>query len=242
MTDALIAPLPRETRYQLRDETEVVVQRRFDCEPREVRGRLLDLTVSGAKLSLDAVLPVEESVTLYFRFGELNLNFMVDAQIRWVRAAAGEQWWLGCAFAPKMPEEHLASLAGKGYLEWRPEARRKLDLSAGACWEMTQGEDIPIRIADLSSGGVGLRSPRAAAPGQRIIIHAADTNGQRIDIPTRCQWQVESAGDHWLGCSFLDATGFARLSEVARHAETASQLVPPRAKRQWLWPFAGASK
>ena len=173
MINALAAPLQRETRFQLRGESEVLVRRRFDCEPREVRGRLLDLTVSGAKFSLDLPLTVEESVTLYFRFGELNLNFMVDAQIRWSRAAAGELWWLGCAFSPKMPDEHLASLAGKGYIEWRPEARRKIDLAAAACWEMTSDKDVPVRIADISSGGVGLRSPHAAAPGQRIIIRSA---------------------------------------------------------------------
>ena len=236
-------PLPgtlaaRETRYVLRGETDVTVQRRHDRQPRVIQGRLLDLTVSGAKLSIPEPLPVEESLTLLFRFGETGLNFMVEAQVRWSRPGRESLWWLGCSFSPKMDDEYLACLASEGLLDRREEPRRRIQLSAKARWELADSRQYDVRIDDICSGGVRLTAPQGAEPGQRLLLEATGLEGRRLLIPARCQWQIEGDGEFQLGCSFIEATGFARLSEaLAADAPLPSSRAP---RRPWLWPWGKA--
>lgn len=227
----------REPRFELHVETKVTIQRRFDRQPRETTGKLLDLAASGAKFSSDIALAIEENVTLFFRFGEQGLNFMVDAQVRWSRPAPESQWWMGCSFTPGLPDEYLESLAGKGLLDRRREVRRVVSLAAAARWELGSSQTLPISIVDISSGGVRMTAPRGAELGQRVLIEAVGAGGKTHLVPTRCQWQVESEDHFAIGCNFLDASGFARLSEAIAISESSAAPLSRRGRR-WLWPWA----
>lgn len=238
LTPQVASPfVPREPRFEVHHETEVTIGRRYDREPRELTGVLIDLTALGAKLSTSIPLSIEEFITLHFRFGEHGLNFMVDAQVRWTRPAEESRWWMGCSFTPKLPEEYLVGLARKGLLDRRREERRKVSLAATARWELAEHERHDVHLEDISSGGVRLSAPRGAEPGQRVLIDTVGAGGKALVIPVRCQWQVENAGRFSLGCSFIDASGFAQLSEALIASDSLAAAQPMSKQRLWMWPW-----
>src|SRR5213592_4955058 len=94
----------------------VVVQRAAGCEPREVRGRILDLSSGGAKLAVPCEVALQESISVRFDLPELSTDWSVAANVCWARTAGGASWRLGCAFVEELPDSLLAALAAHCYI------------------------------------------------------------------------------------------------------------------------------
>ncbi len=204
--------LRRSPRFKAFEDRQmaVVVQRAVGFEPREMRGRILDLSAGGAKMAVPFEVALQETVAVRFDLPEINSDVSVAATVCWARTAGGNSWRLGCSFAEELPESLMAELAVHGYIDRREDNRQETGIAAAVQWEMTR-ETTAVQLNDLSQGGFSIFCPETAAPGTRLRLLVGAADGEGLSVAGVVRWQRSAQEGSILGCAYLEEGAYRRL-------------------------------
>jgi hypothetical protein len=233
----------REARYRAYDGHQVVVvaERTAPGQPAAVQGKLIDLSRSGAKVSISSPIPVDESFTLRIQVSELELDLTVNAEVCWMRPAGPDSWYLGCVFAGELPDHVLPKLALAGYVDQRQDTRYEISLDACARQELAGDNVMTVRLVNYSAGGFRLFSSQPANTGGRLLLELHDTSGGLVRIPAKAVWQLDAKDGHYVGCTFLNNDGFDVLAQLVKSTKAPQSVKPQRRPFRLLrWACAAA--
>ena len=174
---------------------------------------MIDLGTGGAKLRSASCIPIGEVLQLKLVTHQLDFEFQGTAEVCWSRALEGEEWLVGCAFRPQIPDHTIDKLANCGLLERRDSVRRQVSLPVTIHWELDEEPDS-AKLQDYSDGGFCIAINRAAEPGQRLSMSCEAPYGEQLEIQARVQWMLETPDHNLVGCSILLGQDFGRLSAL----------------------------
>lgn len=208
----------RELRYPVQmDEPIDVVVEAGDNRTESVKATLVDLSCGGAKLRVSERFSLDSKLTFRIQAEGLTKSIEVAADICWTRIAVGSEWWLGCAFTPRMPYEVIRDLAQAGYIERRESDRQEIQIDVSASYELGTAR-IPVQITSLSPGGFCLKSPEAVRPGSRVLLRIEQNSDQSAKerlISAKSRWLVEAGqGGYIVGCEFADSNSHVALRRL----------------------------
>lgn len=206
------AHLRRTPRFKASDDREITITlcRAAGCEPRESRGRVLDLSAGGAKLAVPCEVALQEVVEVRFDMAELISEVSVSASVCWARTAGGSGWRLGVAFAEELPESLLSQMVSHGYIDRREFPRQATSLAASVQWEATR-ETSDVQLLDVSAGGFSLAGAPSTAPGSRLRLTITKPNGEQVVLSAVVCWQRPDENGQVLGCNYLEEGAFRKL-------------------------------
>ena len=208
----------REPRYPVQAEEPIdLVVEAGDNRTETVKATLVDLSCGGAKLRVAERFSLDSKLTFRIEAEGLTKSIEVAADICWTRVAVGSEWWLGCAFNPRMPYELIRELAQAGFIERRESERQEIQIDVSASYELGAAR-IPVQITSLSPGGFCLSSPEAVRPGSRVLLRIEPDNDQARDgqlISAKSRWLVEAGQGYVVGCEFADAGSHAALRRLS---------------------------
>ncbi len=207
----------REPRYpvQVEEPLDVVVEA-GDNRTENVQATLVDLSCGGAKLRVADRLSLDSKLTFRIEAEGLKTSIEVAADICWMRIAVGSEWWLGCAFTPRMPYDVIRDLAEVGFIERRESERQETKIDVAASYELGTAR-IPVQITSLSPGGFCLTSPEAVTPGSRVLLRIeqdADQLTKERLISAKSRWLVQVDQRYVVGCEFADSGSHVTLRQL----------------------------
>jgi hypothetical protein len=188
----------------------VVVERAVGFEPREMRGRILDLSAGGAKMAVPFEIALQETIEVRFDLPEVTTELAVSATVCWARTAGGNSWRLGCSFAEELPESLLTELAVHGYIDRREDNRHTTGIAAAVQWDTTR-ETAAVHLHDVSVGGFSIVCGQTAAPGTRLRLLVSAADGEPVVVPAVVRWQRNTSDAFILGCAYIEEGAFRRL-------------------------------
>jgi c-di-GMP-binding flagellar brake protein YcgR len=198
----------KTARYELNEDTAltVVVISRDRDEP--LFGELLDLSRGGAKIQLASTVAINSKIYVELKSTQTSEAIVrTDARVCWIRPACN-QWWVGVAFENELPESEFTALAQNGFIERRRDTRIRHNASLTARWEL--GSDpIPVRLIDISAGGLKIASPEHGEVGHRVLFETMENDPS--PIVAKIQWQNETAEGFLIGCAFANKHCFPIL-------------------------------
>ncbi len=153
------ARLPADVRREKTDETH--------------NGSVVDLSVQGARLALRSPVAIGEQLEVGLHVPGLRLIEERKATVCWTALARDLVWHVGVHFAAPLSGPTIDSLATTGYIERRQSDRVKVSIPATARMEASH-QEIRVRVADVSSSGVGLISPEPLELDRRVMISGDD--------------------------------------------------------------------
>ena len=206
----------REARYpvQVEEPIDVVVEA-GDNRTETVKATLVDLSCGGAKLRVSERFSLDSKLTFRIEADGLAKSIEVAADICWTRIAVGSEWWLGCAFTPRMPYELIRELAEVGIIERRESERQEIQIDVSASYELGTAR-IPVQITSLSPGGFCLVSPQPVTPGSRVLLRieqGPEAMKERL-ISAKSRWLVECNEGYVVGCEFADSSSHVALRRL----------------------------
>jgi c-di-GMP-binding flagellar brake protein YcgR len=230
--------LRRTPRFKASAEREmnVVIERAAGCQPREVRGKVLDLSLGGAKLSVPSEIDLQEKVSLRWDVEQLEVDFFTAATVCWARTESANCWRLGCSFEKQLPDALISQLAVHGYIDRREGGRDAVAIHASVQWELTQ-ETVPVRLNDVSAGGFSLVSADHVPTGSRCRLILPSGQRDPVVAGASVEWQRKTADGYMLGCAYLEkdahravdrAIALQLNGEVARPADSPAPAPAPR--------------
>ena len=213
--------MPRKTkfierRHESRFETSsrpsirVHIQRSQPVET--LQAELINLSPSGAKISLSTVLRFSEVVRLRIQIPRLGINVDVNSAVRWVRPAHDNQWIFGCSFAHDIAESVLDQLATAGLIERRRDPRHSVRIPGFARYELVT-ETIPIEVRNYSDRGFCIASSRLSTVGTTVRVTVNGLGDSSRSLYGEVCWQAEQDGEYLLGCMIKSNAG----AEILRH-------------------------
>ena len=226
-----------DPRYQLCDGANVqaVVARHDEGIDNEIRATVLDLSRGGGKFGLPCPLPIRNRVSVRLIAESIGAEVALDADVCWARPMGQNQWWMGCAFDPPMPEKDINQLAQGGCIERRQNTRCPQNVPAKLRWEL-ETEAVDVSLVDLSVGGFGLELPTEPRIGGRLQILLEPDNPHESPIHARIQW-CRREDDHFkAGCIFLNREGFpeAQRRVALRNPALVGRSSRVGAVRRWI--------
>ncbi len=197
--------LRRSPRFKAFEDRQmaVVVERAAGFEPRELRGRILDLSAGGAKMAVPCEVALQETIEVRFDLPEVTTGLAIAATVCWARTAGGNSWRLGCSFAEELPESLMSELAVHGYIDRREDSRQQTGIAAAVQWDGT-GETTAVQLNDLSLGGFSILCPDTAGPGARLRLLVGGGDGEGLSISAVVRWQRSTTEGSVLGCTYLE--------------------------------------
>jgi len=231
--------LPRENRYQIRDDRplDVVIQRITLDGIETITGRVVEVSRSGVKLAVSGSIPFEETVPLKILNDDLGVEIEVQARVCWGRPGPGSTWTAGCRIAPAIDEKVIARLAEHGCLDRREAARTSIRLLTTVQWEL-QSTASPVSLTDLSTNGFGMRSAYCPALGQRLLVHVENGAGEGLSLPAQVEWTAKEKGGYAVGCCLLKSDDVRHLLEAARRHQRTFTASPTVNRPYSPWMFA----
>ncbi len=182
----------------------VHVRRSSGLPSEDCRATLIDISRSGVKLSTDDCLLIGEDVSLTFDVSDTNLASPIPAKVRWSQPVDGKTWRIGCAFAPPLSEDTLASLASDGHLQRRQDPRRPISREAEVRWEGT-ARSIPVEMVDASTGGFCFRSDQDGQDSGRLALQLDSDSDSPTIVRARVQWKQDADDGCLFGCEFASS-------------------------------------
>jgi hypothetical protein len=209
-----------------------------DGAPASLPADVLDISLGGAKLLVDAPVPFQKAVELRLVCVERDLKWNLSGEVRWQRPHPRQGWRLGCAFSPSLSPEKLNEMFALSVVERRKFRRRDVGFAVTADWELgPRGE--PATLCDVSEGGFSLTSAFAGQPGARLrlVFGPATPASPARTVAGIVRWQrplghrgsrlnssqtldpaetsASSSTGQWLvGCEFTDRAGFHMLRDA----------------------------
>lgn len=133
------------------------------------------------------------------------------ARVVHVEEIAPEAWIVGCAFVGEISDAELREFQAEKVRPAEPDSRRWVRFPCNVetvCYtrETTPGERRPVRILNISAGGLGLLCPCDFAVGTLLHLELP-VEAARLAL-IRIVRVVEHNGGGWfLGCEFVDRLG-----------------------------------
>jgi c-di-GMP-binding flagellar brake protein YcgR len=181
-------------------------------DARVAHGRVLDISLRGARLELEEPLSDSEhrSIQIELAPNELDTTITATGSTCWARPVYDNAWWLGISFDEAMDESQVDELAKHGYLDRRKDRREAADMGLLARCELSD-EPITIKLRDLSVGGLGIWSPRALVPESRLLVGVSERSLDSRPVVARVKWVTEADDGFVVGCSFIAKEGYPEL-------------------------------
>lgn len=183
------------------------------------RGQLIDLSLSGAKLNLDALLVYGEEIVVELDIPQLAVSTAVTATVAWSKPTNSRYYWLaGCSFNEELPTEVLDLLAKGGAIDRRADPRIPTTMPVRAQWQMMDAF-VPGTIRDFSNGGFCLECQAEYPIGTKVHLKL-ESHEFVVGI---VRWMAKRDGRRLYGCQFPDATrsrdanAIRRISDLFAH-------------------------
>lgn len=198
----------------------VMVFRASDGNPGEstdrgIEAKIVDISTNGFKLECAKAFEFEEKLVVEIR-RQNETTIRVAADVRWVQPKADSRtWFAGCLISDSFPPDYIDEIARLGILDRRNSDRQTVQQEAIGRWELS-GEDIPVRIVDVSAKGIGLVVDQPVEIGKRIRIRLEQTHS----ITARALWAKKSPEGFHVGCEVLEGSPFSIIENAVCESET----------------------
>ena len=206
----------RDARFQLDGKHEVTVTIEPEDHRQEAKvcsGSLLDLSRGGARFRLPIDVPVANTLRVKFALTDLGMEFYVGASVCWSKPDEEGFWQLGCLLNPYIPAGLFERLSSGGRMDRRDTPRAEHTLNVPVFWEMA-GQRVEGVLQNYSRGGFCVHVNRPGKPGQRLQVQL--DGEQTLVVVAHSEWQLEHKDGFYVGCSFVNTRGFARLDEFCQ--------------------------
>jgi hypothetical protein len=216
--DQLSQSREREPRYRVinSERMTTAAEAMIDNELVHQQVELIDISLHGAKFSIDRSLPKGTIIDLTLQVPELDMNVTISAEVRWSQLRSGGHSHVGCSFITPLSADIYVDLATVGLLDRRLEPRRQISLDASVQEELAGKEADRATILDYSSGGMRVRCQNSKRLGERLLIELRDPEGNLTTIPAKTIWQREFDDGFHVGCCFLNNDGYESLQRILR--------------------------
>lgn len=237
-TDEKQEPLPDRSRPRYRVQSDEKLETGLQSSaPRELNIRLLDISESGAKVSVDGPLRPNEPIRLRLKHADGGMEIALSATVRWCHLKR-DSWEAGVSFTDTtIADDALRKLAMDGVVERRSEYRHPVDLEAML---KTPGDPFHtgIIISDVSSTGACLFTPRPVDVGKPLLLTVnKDEPEEPVSFVAVSRWQKERGAGYQLGCEVQSTSGPSVLQACGIEEKAPSRLasIPLRRIRaHWL--------
>jgi len=179
----------------------IQVQRAAGRTPDRVVGSLVNLSLRGAKLSLESPIQTQEAVTLKLQNTDLNSELTTGGKIKRLLPGGDGSWTVGCLFTEPLPRLVLRNLFCGDRAELRKTTRYPIEGRAIIDWE--SGRQNEVQLEDISAGGFRMLATEAAPIGARLQLVVRTAGRKRFVVPAVVRWQLESPEGHAIGCQFM---------------------------------------
>jgi hypothetical protein len=160
----------------------------------------LDVSLNGMKLSTSQPLAFGEFITLHFQSTNLDIDFDLDAEVRWIRQGDNDDAWLvGCAFGTQLTDECINALATASGVDRRRSPRIKVDIQATVQLECNT---TPFGVTLLDHSATGLRIATAATI-EPIKVLLTNDNGRQFEVKAICRWKQSYESGDLVGCEVI---------------------------------------
>lgn len=228
---------PRERRYSvLPDYVANVTIEGADNDANAVSAKLVDLSRTGAELSVATCPAIDDAARLLISVAELQIDLAVAIEVCWAEPGDDDSWRLGCKFEPELSGDVVEQLAAGGILERRASPRTPVSLRATACWEHEEAR-IPVRLHDISEGGFCMSCAQIGQSERRLLLHLSRTDGKMESIQARMQWRLKKGDQYMVGCALENVLDYHRLRAVA---DTAQRELETRKVPRTPWIMFGS--
>jgi len=228
---------PRERRYTvLSDCAANVTIEGADNGENAVSAKLVDLSRTGAELSVATCPAIDDAARLLISVAELQIDLAVAIEVCWAEPGDDDSWRLGCKFEPELSGDVVEQLAAGGILDRRASPRTPVSLRATACWEHEEAR-IPVRLHDISEGGFCMSCAQISQSERRLLLHLSRTDGKMESIHARMQWRLKKGDQFMVGCALENVLDYHRLRAVA---DTVQHELATRKASRTPWIMFGS--
>jgi hypothetical protein len=193
----------RHERAELEDggDLTIVVRRSTENGPdEELTANALDVSSSGMKLITTAPLVFAEPIALHFHSQSLQIDFVIDAEVRWIRQGNDEAAWLvGCAFAAQLSADGLDQLAVAGGLDRRQWPRNHTEIHTTVQLACSR-TPFDATLLDYSSAGLCFSSTEAVQPSDPVRLQLFDDDNELFEVMAKCRWKLSFESGYLIGC------------------------------------------
>ena len=176
----------------VRRNTDDGQEKRFEATP-------LDVSYGGLKLHSPQPLVFGDLIDLQFLSAELDIDFSVEAEVRWMREWDDECWIVGCLFQSQLTRECVDELAMAGDIDRREEPR--VDAEMKAQLQLAGDPDpFPVTLLDYSSQGLRFASSEAVVANRPIKVLLDDGMGNSYEVRATSRWSRTYESGHLVGC------------------------------------------
>lgn len=192
-------------RYELKKNSVLLAVVNLRDRDESLCGEVIDLSRGGAKILVNSTVAINSQVHVELKSGEgADAIVSADGHVCWIRPNRN-QWWVGVAFEHDLPESEFTALAQDGFIERRRDKRISHDASLTARWELGS-EPVPVRLIDISAGGLQIASPVPSEVGSRVLFETTENDGS--PIVAKIRWQNECDEGFLIGCAFANKDCF----------------------------------
>lgn len=213
MSQAAVVGARVEPRYEIDGELGVIVfiePEDHRAEPIELKATLLNLSASGAKMSVPAALEQDKAIKIKLIVEKLGVSFYLQARVCWAEQDGTAASIVGCSLTPNIPEGVLSHLGSGGKLNRRDQDRRATAIQVGIgrtglrLWSREKAE-----LRNYAAGGVCLETGKSAQLGETLRVRFATDQVDGVDVVVR--WVMQQGERFLMGCEYKDPAGFAVL-------------------------------
>ena len=222
----------RESRYRpISDITmNVILQREKTTETYDAL--LIDISNNGIGLRTAAGLLFEETIAVRILAPEVDFEFGMVGQVRWIKPASDDHWNVGCHIQPPISEETLNQLANLFCIDRRCKPRIQVRHPAVVVSELKESQTA-VTIHNISEGGFEFFTSEPCVVGQKILVKVESATGETIDIAARVVWEVKAGDTYSYGCSFLSPSGYDWLRGLI-DVESTTSVAKARQESVWV--------
>ncbi len=203
-TDEYVQRKDSRIDFESRGDLKVAVRRTSSrSEIEEFDACPLDVSLNGMKLSTSQALVFGEVVKLHFLSGDLDIDFELAAEVRWIRQGENDDDWLvGFAFGTQLTDDRINSLATASGVDRRRSPRIQCEMQATvqlAC------NTTPFRVTLLDHSATGLRfaSDAAIEPDAPIKVLLTSESGREFEVKAICRWTTSYESGDLVGCEIV---------------------------------------
>jgi PilZ domain len=240
MGDQIRDIMPRERRYSVLSAcaANVSIKGGADNDSSAVAAKLVDLSRTGAELSVASCPSIDDAARLLISIAELRIDLAVAIEVCWAQPGDDDSWRLGCRFEPELSGEIVEQLAAGGFLDRRASPRTPVSLRATACWEHEEAR-IPVRLHDISEGGFCMSCAQIGQSERRLLLNLSRADGKMESIHARMQWRLKKDDQFLVGCALENVLDYHRLRAVAE-ADAAQRELAARRPPRTPWIMFGS--
>lgn len=186
--------------------------------------RLLDISETGAKISIEKQLRTGEEIRLRLMHQELGLEIAVPAMVCWCNVKK-DTWEAGVEFVDATIEtDTLGKLALDGIVEHRSSDRHDVELDA-RMQKPGDPETQPIIIKDISNEGICIVSETLVETGDRLLLTLETGDSESISFVAIACWRKKHGSAFQIGCRIPTTQGRSFLKKFGVGIVAAEQEI-----------------